>query len=196
MSHAINTDIIGVEKSLRKRVKLQGKRILIMGGGGAGYPAAIYLLEKYKCKVFIFDIQPVKIRKEIIILSDYKSLASLRYDVIINASPVGKYFLDSPPLSFASPLNVDIFSKIIKSDSIVLEMNYFPYMTELLKIGSTHHIDTIPGTEMLTYQALASLYYYTGKELSENEIKKLIKRINTYSIKKETQLYGKSINNS
>ena len=188
-----NTDVIGVEKSLKQKIKLVNKSVLILGGGGAGYPTAIYLLEKYGCKVSIFDIRRIRTRKEIFVLPNYESLISKKYDIIINASPVGKYFLNNPPKSFTSPLNADMFGKIIKLGGVVLDMNYFPYMTELLKIGKAHSITTIPGTEMLVYQALESLSNYIDTKLTDQDSYKLIESVNNYSIKKrKTNIWKKN----
>lgn len=193
--YTVNTDVIGVEKSLNKRVNLKQKNVLIMGGGGAGLSVGVYLLEKYDCNIYIFDVRTIGKEKGILILNNYETLISHRYDVIINASIVGKYYLDEPPQLFSSPLDTEMFDKIIKPETIVMEMNYFPLMSQLLKTAKVYNLEVVTGTEMLVYQALASFNYYTGIELTINDMTNLMDNVNKYSILKENELYKRSIIN-
>ena len=90
-----NTDIIGIERSLLNITDLNGKKILIIGGGGAGLPTSIYLFKKHGCVVHIFDIRDVKnIPPSVIKFNNRKDIECNTYDIIINATPVGKYFLN------------------------------------------------------------------------------------------------------
>jgi shikimate 5-dehydrogenase len=86
-----------------------------------------------------------------------------------------------------------MLGKIVTPETVVLEMNYFPYMTQFLKMGKACNLRVISGTEMLIHQALASFNFYTGKTLEKRDVFKLIDKVNNYSILKENELHGRSI---
>lgn len=101
-------------------------------------------------------------------LKTYHELLSHKYDVIINTTPVGKYYLNTPPVMFCFPLGISMLKRITKSESIVQEMNYFPLKTELLTFALNLKLRVISGTEMLMNQALESFKKYTGFCLSKD----------------------------
>lgn len=186
-----NTDPLGIVNPLIKLTDIKNKKILILGAGGAGCATAVYLVEKYRCKVFIFDIAGVNNNclKVLVKLKTYHELLSHKYDVIINATPVGKYYLNTPPVMFCSPLGISMLKRITKPESIVQEMNYFPLKTELLTFALNLKLRVISGTEMLMNQALESFKKYTGFCLSEDKKEKLLKYINEVAYEKEQQLF-------
>jgi len=186
-----NTDIVGVENSIinSNQIDLHNKKILIIGGGGAGLPTALYLSQKYECICSIFDINEVNIPKSnVVFLKNISDVAASRYDLIINATSVGKYYLDKKPELYALPLSIEVLEKITHSGTLVQEMNYFPLTTELMRYAQSRKLQVISGINMLVYQAVASFKLYTGYELSTIKTVELIKYLEDYVINKEYEL--------
>ena len=189
--YSSNTDVIGLERSLsQSRGDLSTANILIIGAGGAGLPSAIYLAQKYKCPISIYDLR----RKEIFdkdcinFINDYSKLADNTYNVIINATPVGKYYLDEFPDQFSMPISINVLDKITTEASILIEMNYFPYETEFLKFANFKKIKAVSGINMLVYQALESMRLYTGYIFNENDSLQIIEFMKNYVLIKENEL--------
>lgn len=188
-----NTDILGIEKSLSTVINLNRQKILILGCGGAGSATAQYLYEKYKAKVYYFDIdQSIKHPSGCVQLFTYNDIKNDIYDIIINATTVGKYYFDTPPKVFSTPLDWNILKSITKKGTILQEMNYLPYKTLFLQIGEALNLSTIGGSEMLVRQALESFTNYTGIILSEVNTNKLIKDVNHYLSDKSKELISKT----
>ncbi len=185
-----NTDVIGMEKALLGVISnISSKKILILGAGGAGLPTAIYLHEKYRCVVHIYDVcESLNIPESIIKLKDRCDIGDYVYDVIINATPIGKYYFDKVPNEFSLPLSIDLVKKITHKDSVIQEMNYFPLYTQLLKFAKLNSLVVVSGVDMLVYQALETFKLYTGYVFLDSEIIKLLEFMRTYSLEKENGL--------
>ncbi len=188
-----NTDVLAVDKSLSALIDLNKSKILILGCGGVGFATAKFLHNKYSAKVYCFDIDPlIAPPLSCVQMGSYHDIRSRKYDVIINATEVGKYYLNSQPKMFSTPLDYDILKAISHKDSILQEMNYLPSKTLFLQIGETLKLKTVGGNEMLVLQALQSFTNYTGIILSGKETKSLINYIKHYSNEKASQLISNS----
>lgn len=189
-----NTDIVGLSKSILEKKDLDNQTVLILGSGGAGSSMSKYLTDKYSCKVYLYDIKQVESDyKKIKILNNYRDIENREYDIVINATPVGKFYLDKIPVNYSSPLSINTLNKILKNDSLLVEMNYFPYLTEFLNQGLFLEKEVVSGVNMLCYQAVETFKYYFGKELDKKEVDELIKFISEYSKEKENELLRKNI---
>lgn len=185
-----NTDVIGLEKSLLDVTNINKKDILILGGGGAGLPTAEYLSGKYDCNIFIYDIKKIEhVSRKINILQKYDDIVKNKYDIIINATPIGKYYFDTQVDSFATPIGLEELNIIVKESTVIQEMNYFPHMSQLLKYGKSRNLKVVSGVNMLIYQALESFRLYTDRELNSESIKNLFNEIIEIAIKKEHELF-------
>src|SRR3989344_1690298 len=152
-----NTDVIGMEQVFKKFAgDLSHKKILILGAGGAGLSCAVYLTQKHDCKVYIHEInQQIIIPQEIVAVPNLNlSSQAGKFDIIINATPVGKYYLNHIPVKPESPISSDILAKIVHQDTVLVEMNYFPYRTEFLRLGEEKRLVVVSGIQMLVYQAV------------------------------------------
>ena len=119
-----NTDVIGMEQILKKFAgDLSHKKILILGAGGAGLSCAVYLTQKHDCKVYIHEInQQIIIPQEIVAVPNLNlSSQAGKFDIIINATPVGKYYLNHIPVKPESPISSDILAKIVHQDTVLNE---------------------------------------------------------------------------
>lgn len=192
-----NTDVIGLERAILGVTSLGGKKILILGAGGAGLSTAIFLGRKYDCTVHVYDINVKNsIPSPVVRLNTFEDVTNNIYDIIINATPVGRYYLDEIPTQFLSPLSLDIVQKITHKKSIIQEMNYFPFNTQLMKFGQSESLIVISGIYMLVYQALETLKLYVGYQFDKVGITKLADYMKNYAINKENELLQKGRPNS
>lgn len=162
-----NTDGIGAVNALKKVVRLKGKRVLLLGSGGAGKSISFYL-KKEKTKVTLADRTDAKAKKlakklkvKQIPLKSIKSLEN--YDILINATPVGM-----KPETMKTPINTNLLRK----DLIVFDIIYEPPQTKLLKEAKKKGCKTINGLEMLLEQGFVGFKIFTGR----NPPKKIMRR--------------------
>lgn len=166
-----NTDWLGVITPLEKLTSLSGKKVAVLGAGGAAR-AIIYGLTKKDAKVTIYNRTKEKAEAlamefgcNVALLTDTKKLAAS--DIIINATSVGM-----KPHENQTPID----TKSIQKNQIVFDAIYTPFETKLLKEAKKHGAKTIPGIEMLLYQGIAQFELYTGKNAPEDIMRKVLYR--------------------
>jgi len=167
-----NTDGIGAVNALKKVVRLKGKRVLLLGAGGAGKSISFYL-KREKAKVTIADRDYSKAKKlakklkvKQISLKSIKSLE--KYDVLINATPVGM-----KPKTGKTPIN----TKLLRKGLIVFDIIYEPLQTRLLKDAKKKGCKTINGLEMLLEQGFVGFKLFTGKNPPKKVMRKAILKV-------------------
>ncbi|MDO8577147.1 MAG: shikimate dehydrogenase [Candidatus Daviesbacteria bacterium] len=167
-----NTDYIGALVALEKKIDLKGKKVAIIGAGGAAR-AIVYGLIKKGAIVKIFNRSLDKTRS----LAQefgckYGSLDSLeeilRMDVVINATSVGMNEDKSP-----------IDKKFLNKNQLVFDIVYTPKETRLIKDAKEKGAQVILGYEMLLYQGVEQFKLYTGRKAPVETMKEvLIKSLN------------------
>lgn len=158
-----NTDHIGVVESFRdKGIDPVGKRILIIGAGGAGR-ASIFGLKNMNANVFIIDIQEKWAQKA---ASDF-SITSLPYSSLASEVPKADILI----LAVDSSIQT-IKSEWISTNQIVFDINYKP--SSLTETAKLNNCPLITGKEMLINQAVYGYFHFFGNEYQtqKNEIKK------------------------
>lgn len=108
-----NTDVLGIvrhHKDIRRF-----KSVLILGLGGAGFATAEYLKTQDLIEsVYGYDPnQTLPKNSGFMVVPDYKDLVSRKYDLIINATPHGKYHFDQQPQSFTTPIAPNMLSLVV-----------------------------------------------------------------------------------
>lgn len=175
--YTINTDPLGVVRSLNG-LELRNKRVLILGAGGAGQATATYMAQELSSKVYVYDI--IDHSQDVLECDWISSLNELKthsYDVIINATPLGKFYLDSPVEHFASPVDIATLREITHRETVLLEMNYLPLETLFLQLGKTLDLPTVAGAHMLVFQAAESFKRYFNQELTASQIAVVINKM-------------------
>lgn len=152
-----NTDWIGAITPLKKRTKLEGKKVLVLGAGGAAR-AVVYGLIKEQAEVYIMN-RTVEKAAELAAefgckhVKDIDDIHIAAQDIIINTTSVGMH-----PNEHASPIN----GEGLHSGQILMDIVYAPYETAFLALGKKTGARIIHGTEMLLYQGTAQFELYTG----------------------------------
>lgn len=162
-----NTDGMGAVKAIGEITSIKGKKIIIIGAGGAARAISFQLLfsgageilianrtMKNACKL-TEDLRGnfnasigclglnVKLNEE---LNDA--------DVLINTTPVGMH-----PNEDQKPI---VSSDMMHQDLVVNDIVYNPLKTGLLKEAEKAGAKTISGTKMLIYQGVEAFRIWTG----------------------------------
>jgi len=163
-----NTDVTGALKAIEKRIKVKGKKVLMIGAGGVARAIAFGIVSKGG-NLIILNRTVSKARKLADELKcDYGDLDKMKglkgVDIIINATSIGMH-----PDVNKTPISKDVLRKIINKKTVVFDSVYNPIMTKLLKEAKTFKCKIIAGVEMFVNQAAEQFKLFTGRKW-QNEI--------------------------
>lgn len=159
------TDGIGIVAPLRRRLDVKGRKVIVLGSGGAARAAALALVRKH-AEVTVLARDPDKAAfvggSVGCAFGDIAELRSHDWDVLINATPVGsREALDETPVP----------AGLHRADSVVFDMVYDPLETRLLREAAAAGCTVINGLEMLIAQAAAQFETWTGQEAPTDVMK-------------------------
>jgi shikimate dehydrogenase len=162
-----NTDGVGAVKAIEEVIPVKGKKIIIIGAGGAARAVSFQLLFSGAGKVLIANRTRENACKLTADLAenfaasvgclglDDKLIEELRdTDVLINTTPVGMH-----PHEDQKPI---VSSDMMHQDLVVNDIVYNPLKTGLIREAEKAGAKTINGTKMLIYQGLESFRIWTG----------------------------------
>ena len=158
-----NTDWIGAITALEKKTALAGKKVAVIGAGGAARAIVFGLVRKgSNIKIYNRSIDKAKeIANDFGV--EFGSLDDLpevgRYEIIINASSVGMNEDKSP-----------IDKNLINKNQIIFDIVYSPMETKLIKDAKEKGATVIYGYEMLLYQGVEQFKMYTDYEAPIKEM--------------------------
>ena len=168
-----NTDWTGAIRALEEKVDLVGKRIVVIGAGGAAR-AIVFGLVRRKSLVTIYNKTASKGEA---LARDFGAVfgggldelsAIAQYDVLVNATSVGFH---APDASVVPP-------SILTAGKIVLDVVFIPPESKLLKDAAARGCDAVAGTRMLIHQARSQFELYTGQQAPFEVMEKaLLERI-------------------
>jgi shikimate dehydrogenase len=152
-----NTDGRGFMRGVADNISLKGKKILIVGTGGAARAISYYISEQASL-LFLFDIDSEKqerlvedlsrIRKNVSGLNRIERLSD--YEIIINATPLG--------LKKGDPFPLDVSG--LTEQHAVIDLIYRP--TALLELASQKGCRTSDGLGMLLWQGALAFELWTN----------------------------------
>lgn len=151
-----NTDVYGFQKMLeRSGVPVKGRKVLVLGSGGASV-AVCHVLKEQGALVTVISRSGE---------DNYTNLEKHRdAALVVNTTPVGMY-----PNTGVSPLNLDIFPQL----EGVLDIIYNPLRTELLHSAKKRGIAYENGLYMLVAQAKRSAERFTKQTIADSEIDRI-----------------------
>jgi shikimate dehydrogenase len=165
-----NTDWRGALEALEEEVDLKGKKVLLLGAGGAARAIGFGLREKGS-QVIISNRSPDKaheLAKDLgFVCKPLLSMGEPEFDVIINATSVGMF-----PHNAESPLP----KKFLKEGMVVMDIVYQPLKTRFLQEAEGQGCRTIDGLEMLARQGAGQLEIWTGTRADINQIEEDLRR--------------------
>jgi len=165
-----NTDWSGALGALEGKIELTGKRVFLLGAGGAARAIAFGLKER-GCRVFIGSRSPKKaaaLAEELGVVHRPLPVAGrLDADVLVNATSAGM-----SPNDEESPVPKEVLDK----EMTVMDIVYKPLRTKLLREAEERGCRTIDGLEMLARQGAAQVEIWTGRKPEIGEIKEDLRR--------------------
>lgn len=161
-----NTDVYGIENSLKTAEKLKPGRAMIIGAGGAARATAIALHRLGYKEVVIANrrlwraaalarrLKTIGVKAKAVELGDAGKY-SRSCAVIVNATPIGMW-----PEASGTPLK----AREIPGDAVVLDLVYNPAKTILLEEAERAGAEAIPGITPLVEQGAKAFELWTGVE--------------------------------
>ena len=165
--YGCNTDYVGVLRSLEKKFRVAGSRVLIFGAGGVARAAA-FALARAGAAVGICARREAQarelaraVRGEVI---PRRALLTEFFDAMLNATPIGMY-----PRDEISPLGArELHCRI------VMDLIYRPERTRLLKIAASKGIATVSGVEMFLAQGIAQWELWMKRRAPEASMRRAV----------------------
>jgi len=160
-----NTDGIGAKCALEAHdINVKGKRVLLMGAGGAARAIAFQLAHDGAGLIIANRTasRAVKLAQDVrrvgdAIGTDMDDLATLvkKVDMLINTTSVGMY----PDVD-----KTLVTADMMRPELVVFDIVYNPIETRLLKEARKAGALTIDGVNMLVHQGAESFKIWTGRE--------------------------------
>ena len=151
----LSTDGDGVLVPLKKRLDVAGRRVAVVGAGGAARAAA-YALVRAGAQVSVFARRPEQAAEVASATgcshAPLSLLARHPFDVLVHATPAG---------SGAQPERTPV-ALVPPPEAVVFDMVYEPRDTPLLRTARAAGCRTIDGVEMLVAQAVGQFEAWTG----------------------------------
>lgn len=170
-----NTDWIGIARSIKEHIEIKGKKVLVVGAGGASR-AVCFAINKEGGNLYVMNRTK---SRGVETAEDFKGkyiegeeIEKLSPEIIINTTSVGMY-----PKTDVSPVDEKIFSNC----SLALDIIYNPIETKFLRDAKKMGAKTISGIGMFVYQGGTQFEKWTDKEfpfqlIKERLFRKLISR--------------------
>ena len=178
------TDGIGFIRNLKEHgVSIEGKKIVIIGTGGAATAIAVQAALDKVGQIAIFNRKDEffangertaeKIRKAVpnvpvsvedLGLTDRLAEVVGESQILINATRAGM-----SPLENVMPVP----EEVLREGLVVADVVYNPRETLLLKKAKERGCKTVTGIGMLLWQGAAAFELYTGQEMPAQEVKEL-----------------------
>ncbi len=150
-----NTDAAGGLKALREVTEPQGKRVVILGAGGAAR-AIGHILSENGSRLTIVNrsIRPGEglARDLDAVFVPLADVGEFETDILINATPVGMY-----PDENEVPLDLEKITA-----EVVMDIVYNPLETPLLRMAKAKGAVTVPGIRMFIFQGAEQFRLWTG----------------------------------
>ena len=157
-----NTDCDGALEALEEKMNLRGKKVVLLGAGGAAR-AIGFGLKKRDCQLIIAnrsrdrgEALSRELKCHFIPMSSLVKMEAgeLEADVVINTTSLGMV-----PRERETPLP----KKLLRKGMMVMDIVYEPLQTKLLREAKEKGCLTINGLEMLVRQGVAQFMIWTGK---------------------------------
>jgi len=159
-----NTDLSGAMAPIESKIKIKGKRVLMIGAGGVARAIGYGVVQK-KGKLTILNRTKRKAKrlaKELKCngagLDQLDKLSNV--DLIINATSIGMF-----PNVNRTPVEKKTLKKIICKGAVVFDSVYNPRKTKLLKDAKRLRCRVVDGYDMFINQAKEQFKLFTRREL-------------------------------
>ena len=161
-----NTDVAGFARHLREYIDPKGKKVAILGAGGASRAVAYAIADSGAKDIVLYDIELDRAEKVVETIKSIFADAQIRFvkkleqldiprkDILINATPIG--------MKEADPCLVS--KEILHYKLFVYDLIYNPPQTKLLELAKSKGAKTSNGLGMLLYQGMLSFELWTAQK--------------------------------
>lgn len=176
-----NTDGEGFVKAISDVTSVQGKRVVLLGAGGAARAIGVEMALAGVSEIMVLNIN--ESGRALVDLLNQRTPAKATFvlwnhtfdipadtDIVINATPVGLY----PNVE----QRLNIHAETLKPNMVVADCIPNPVYTHFVKyaIGrGCQHV--LPGMNMLVNQAVIAIKYWTGENVDAEVMRKELKRV-------------------
>ena len=183
-----NTDCDGfIDPLLKQGAVIEGKKVIILGAGGAAKAVAYGILRHNPMQLAIFNRhidRAEELKKHLeksftdnritchaLTDDEQKELVMEASDcqLLINTTPVGNYH----SLGESSVKNREVFH----SGMLVVDLVYRPYETEFIRMAEKAGCQVLGGISMLVRQAALSFAMWTDQEAEEEQVLEELKEL-------------------
>ncbi len=175
---AYNTDVIGFKRAIPDDIDLRGKKVAILGTGGAAHAACVALTE---CGVEEIAFFTRNIPNSIELMNYVRrKFPSVNFNVyqIENIRNLGEYamLVNTTPIGMlgkaADMMPVEEYAlKTLNPNAVVYDVIYNPKKTVLIKAAEKFNLRTITGLDMLIFQAAAAQELWFGQRPDWKDMK-------------------------
>lgn len=175
-----NTDCDGALEALEEKMSLRGKRVVLLGAGGAARAIGFGLMER-DCQLIIANRSRDRgealgreLNCHFIPMSSLVKMKAgeLEADVMINATSVGMF-----PRNKKTPVP----KRLLKQGMMVMDIVYEPLQTKLLREAKEKGCLTINGLEMLVRQGAAQFEIWTGRRPDLKQMRNDLYKVRNFS---------------
>lgn len=164
---ADNTDAPGLLDALPARHRPVGRRVLVLGAGGAGR-AAVHALVQAGAEVLVWNRTSARAEE----LAEQMGAVAVDgptvADIVVNCTSIG---LDGDPEGVkALPVSADY----VRAGSCLVDLVYRDGGTPLLAAARAWGADTVDGREILIAQGAASFRRWTGRPADREAMRRAL----------------------
>jgi len=165
-----NTDCDGALEALEEKVRLKGKKVVLLGAGGAGRAIGFGLKER-NCQLIVAnrsrdrgEALSRELKCYFLPMSSLVKMKAgeLQADVVINTTSLGMV-----PRERETPIP----KKLLRKGMMVMDIVYDPLQTKLLREAKEKGCLTINGLEMFVHQGAAQFEIWTGRRPDLKQIR-------------------------
>jgi 3-dehydroquinate dehydratase/shikimate dehydrogenase len=165
--YGFNTDVAGIVGPLERRLPLRNAKVLVLGAGGAGR-AAVFALREKGAEVFVWN-RTSQSAQALAKKSGAKTIkremfTKTKFDVIINATPIGQAGYKQQTLLDPKEINANF----------VFDFVYTPVETPLIRAAKVKGIAVITGVEMFVEQGARQFEIWTGKPAPKEDMLRVV----------------------
>ncbi len=149
-------------------IRVRGKKVLVLGGGGAGRSTAV-ALQQEGAEVYLYQRRREKLEeacKELGLLPA-DSAEQGGFDILVNCTGVGMHDSEG-----TSPVGAKAFA----GAEVAIDLIYTPSQSEFLRLAAECGLTTCNGKAMLFYQAYYADCLFLGVSPDENRARELYQR--------------------
>lgn len=167
-----NTDYFGFARMLEYNdILLAGKTAVVLGSGGAARAVMKYLVDAKVKNIYLVTRKPAELDPHFLTIApqcqpiDYKTLAGLQGDLLINCTPVGMY----PKIGEAV-----VPASVSASFEASVDLIYNPAKTLFLQQAEAAGKKAVNGLFMLVAQAVAAQEIWQGEKYDSELIARIM----------------------